>query len=218
VRREVTEGTVRQLSMTAAAFAYALLAALVLEDGLTAMASFLRLPAPLVATLAGAVTIVVLYWVAVRLGLLWWAAPVRGAWVYESSSGNWGLATVSVEGDGLAYDVELYKRPEHVLDALDGLPGSARYCFAHARSRVANYAGRRLEIVYYIDQSSPDYSPREGLLRLEPTMRSDEMKGYWKSDIEGDHPRRGVLDFWRESVFRAYMEQTEANISREDPR
>lgn len=131
-----------------------------------------------------------------RLLLLAWARPVLGRWVYESSSGNWGLAVIDIHGGELRYSVQLYATRAEVLAAVLGQPDAVSSCFATVTSVGVTFHNGSVELIYKIDQTSNEYAPRSGMLTLSP-LSPRTMKGYWKSDIDGTEANRGVLDMQR---------------------
>ncbi|GAA4207847.1 hypothetical protein [Actinocatenispora rupis] len=137
-----------------------------------------------------------------RLLLSAWGRPILGRWVYESSSGTWGLARIDIHGGDLRYSVQLYPTEETVLAAVRNDPDAVTACFATVHSAGATYADDRLELVYKIEQTSQAYEPRTGILVLRPLNRRT-MKGYWSSDITTGEARRGTLDMRRARYVRA---------------
>ncbi|MBB5871681.1 hypothetical protein F4553_005060 [Allocatelliglobosispora scoriae] len=129
--------------------------------------------------------------------LRWWAHPILGEWVYESSSGNWGLARLDIRGGDLRYTVQLYRTQADTLAAVRQEPGFVAKCFATVTSVGATYLDGQVELVYKIGTTTQEgYAPRSGMLTLSPLSYS-AMKGYWRSDIQGSEPSRGVLDMYR---------------------
>lgn len=135
-----------------------------------------------------------------------WAKPVLGRWIYESSSGNWGLARLEIRGGDLNYSVQLYRTEAEALGALKGVRGTVSSCFATVTSGLVDYAAGRVELIYKIDHTSSGYESRSGMLSLSP-LSSRTMKGYWKSDVRGDEPQRGVLNMARVETFRGHSGQ-----------
>lgn len=132
-----------------------------------------------------------------------WAKPVLGSWVYNSTSGNWGLATIHLIANELKYNVNLYPDEDSVRAA-----GNKEYLFhekifASVDSISVEYSGGTINLIYVITQTdSAFYVPREGILKLTPLPGGSAMKGWWKSDIEGsDSPRRGQLNLLRLRYF-----------------
>jgi hypothetical protein len=136
-----------------------------------------------------------------RLFLLAWASPILGLWVYESSSGNWGLANIGLRGGDLTYTVQLYRTAQDASAAADNEPGFAAKCFATVSSVGVTYENGTVELIYKITQTQDEYAPRSGMLSLSP-LSPTAMKGYWKSDIAGAEPSRGVLNMYRHGVMR----------------
>ena len=131
-----------------------------------------------------------------RLLLVIWANPILGRWIYESSSSNWGIADLAFKGSELTYSVQLYKSKEDTVSALREEAGFASKCFATVSSSAVSYENGTVELIYRISQTDVSYNTRGGMLTLRP-LASGAMKGYWKSDIQGTEPTRGVLDMYR---------------------
>lgn len=201
----------RKLALATSALIYALASSAGLTANLERFAGSAGLPVLAVQTLAASLTLVVAFLIVYRLLQYAWIRRVHGVWLYQSTSGNCGLATIRIVGDEIRYSVDLYSSVTDLLEAVDGLAGASQRCLAHARSRVALYDGEKVEIVYAIEQSNPDYPSREGLLTLVHTSSPNELRGYWKSDIEGGAiPRRGTLEFMRPAIFRSFINAREA--------
>lgn len=208
----------RKLALAFSALVYALASGSGLAHTLDRFAGRAGLPSLGVQTLVASLTLVVTFVVVYRLMQLVWIRRIHGEWLYESTSGNCGLATIRIVGDEIRYSVDLYRSVADLLAASDGLAGANQRCFAHARSRVALYDGEKVEIVYAIAQSDPDYPSREGLLTLVHTSNPNELRGYWKSDIEGGAvPKRGTLQFMREKTFRAFVETSDSQSGTGSP-
>lgn len=182
---------VRQASLGVAAVVFSVLNIVVLQDLALAGAA-----AKLLAVLVSALSLALIVGIVQRLFLLIWAHPVLGRWVYESSSGNWGLARIDLRGGELTYSVQLYRTEADVRAAVRGEPGFAARCFATVSSSGVTYEKGQLELIYNVDRSHEDYATRSGMLTLAPLDRS-AMKGYWRSDILGAEPSRGTLDLHR---------------------
>ncbi|MCI4062563.1 hypothetical protein MRQ36_08295 [Micromonospora sp. R77] len=182
---------VRQAALATAAVVFSvlnvvLLQAIPLDDG----------ESKLLAVLLSAFSLALIGGVVQRMFLSIWAHPVLGQWVYESSSGNWGLARIDLRGGELTYAVQLYRTEEDALAAVRGEPGFVSRCFATVSSVGVTYEKGQVELIYKVDRSHEDYATRSGMLTLTPLSRW-AMKGYWKSDILGAEPSRGVLDLYR---------------------
>lgn len=154
------------------------------------------------ATLASALSLAVVVRGFQRAFIHSWARPVLGRWVYRSSSGNWGLAIIDIRGGDLRYSVQLYRSKGDVIAAARQDPGFVSRCFATVSSVGVTYAGGQVELVYKIDNADEGYAPRSGMLTLSPLSRV-AMKGYWKSDILGSEPSRGILDMYRPNAMRS---------------
>lgn len=154
------------------------------------------------AIMVSALSLNALFRLVQRMLLLAWASPVLGRWVYKSSSGNWGLATISIRGGELTYEVQLYMTESDTMAAVREEPGFVTNCFATVTSIGATYRGGQVELIYKVDRAHEHYPLRSGMLTLTP-LSPNAMKGYWKSDIEGDEPKRGILDMWRPDRVRS---------------
>ncbi|MEV1331885.1 hypothetical protein AB0J20_20185 [Micromonospora costi] len=148
------------------------------------------------AVLISALSLALIAAVVQRVFLLIWAHPVLGQWIYESSSGNWGLARLDLRGGELTYSVQLYRTEEDAQAAVRGEPRFVSRCFATVSSVGVTYEKGQVELIYKIGQAHEDYAERSGMLTLSP-LSEWAMKGYWKSDILGAEPSRGTLDMYR---------------------
>lgn len=182
---------VRQASLATAAVIFSVLNIAVLQR-----ADLPDLRSKGTAVLLSALSLALIGGVVQRLFLLIWAWPVLGQWVYESSSGNWGLARIDLRGGELTYSVQLYRTEADTLAAVRGEPGFVARCFATVSSVGVTYDKGQVELIYKVSGSHEDYQPRSGMLTLTP-LSEWAMKGYWKSDILGAEPSRGVLDLYR---------------------
>ncbi|MGK5677341.1 hypothetical protein ACSNOB_31520 [Micromonospora sp. URMC 106] len=182
---------VRQASLATAAVIFSVLNVAVLQQ-----AELRDSGAKVLAVLVSALSLALVGGVVQRLFLLIWAHPVLGQWIYESSSGTWGVADIGLRGGELTYSVQLYRTEEDALAAVRREPGFVARCFATVSSVGVTYDKGQLELIYKIGDAHEDYSPRSGMLTLTP-LGEREMKGYWKSDILGAEASRGVLDMYR---------------------
>ncbi|GAB2927230.1 hypothetical protein GCM10027280_13260 [Micromonospora polyrhachis] len=182
---------VRQSSFAVAAIIFSTLNVVVLKQ-----AQLRGLWSIIVAVVISVLSLALVASVVQRLFLTIWAHPVLGIWVYESSSGNWGLASIDLRGGELNYSVQLYRTEADAMAAARNEPGFASKCFATVTSVGVTYDRGQVELIYKVGLSQGDYEPRSGMLTLSP-LSPGEMKGYWKSDILGDEPTRGTLDLYR---------------------
>jgi hypothetical protein len=136
-----------------------------------------------------------------------WAMPILGRWVYESSSGNWGVADLLLKGTELTYSVQLYETGDDALAAVRGERGFAAKCMATVSSAGVFYDAGTVELIYKIEQVDERYAPRSGRLTLRP-LGAGAMKGYWKSDLRGADPATGVLNMYRPSHFPSHPKAT----------
>ena len=143
-----------------------------------------------------------------RVLLKIWASPVLGSWIYESSSGNWGLASIHFVGNLLKYKVDLFPDAKSVHAALNNEDGFGEKVFASVDSISVEYDHGKLSLIYVITQTdSSIYAPREGILKLIPLSGGSAMKGFWKSDYsnpdtkDGASPRSGILNLVRVEQF-----------------
>jgi hypothetical protein len=207
-----SSASLRRLALALSVVIYAVISSTGFSQWVASAASGIGLPETILEASVASLTLVAVFLVTYRVMQRIWIRRIHGTWLYRSTSGNAGLAEIRIVGDDIRYSVELFESVKDLLDSINGIPGASQKCFGHARSRVAIYDGEKLEIVYSIQQSNPDYPSREGLLTLVKTSNPAELKGYWKSDIEGGaEPRRGTLDFMREKSFRRYVERMQSS-------
>ncbi|GAB3143388.1 hypothetical protein GCM10027290_19600 [Micromonospora sonneratiae] len=182
---------VRQASFAVAAIIFSTLNVVALKQA--DLRGFLPVA---VAVVVSALSLALVVSLVQRLFLYIWAYPILGQWVYESSSGNWGLATLELRGGELNYSVQLYHTEADAMAAVRNEPGFVSRCFATVSSVGVTYDRGQVELIYKVGHSHGDYETRNGMLTLTP-LSPGEMKGYWKSDILGDEPTRGTLDLYR---------------------
>ncbi|MET8118770.1 hypothetical protein [Micromonospora sp. NPDC005189] len=182
---------VRQASLATAAVIFSVLNVVVLQN-----TDLRDVRTKAAAVLLSALSLAIIGSIVQRLFLLIWAQPVLGQWIYESSSGNWGLAHIGLRGGELTYSVQLYRTERDALAAVRGEPGFVSRCFATVSSVGVTYEKGDVELIYKINQSHEDYAARNGMLTLSP-LSEWAMKGYWKSDILGTEASRGILDMYR---------------------
>jgi hypothetical protein len=139
-----------------------------------------------------------------RVLLNMWSQPIRGTWTYESTSGNWGLARIQLSGSGLKYTVDLYPDEVSVRAAANNEYKFGEKVLATVVSISVEYAQGKVSLIYIINLTDEDvYAPREGILKLVPLPGGMAMKGYWKSDVEGEKSKHGVLNLVRLEQFLA---------------
>ncbi|HEY3504091.1 MAG TPA: hypothetical protein VGN37_15065 [Actinocatenispora sp.] len=164
-----------------------------------------------VVLVGAAVSLTLIVRVIQRLLLTAWGRPVLGRWVYESSSGSWGLARIDIHGGDLRYTVQLYHSEADVLAAVRGEAHAVAACFATVDSSGVTFrGGNRMELVYKVDHTDGKYTPRTGILVLTPLDRRT-MKGFWSSDVATGEASRGTLDMRRERYVRAEARRAAKN-------
>ena len=198
--RELSEKAVLGAGTAIAVFAYSVLTVLLVPHLLNITGADTGL-GKILGILGSTVGLLLLIQVTTGLLLRWWAKPVLGLWAYRSSSGNFALLYLDVEGSSLHYRVDVYPTFQDVTGALDNDPRSIQACVAHAYSTALSYRDGVINLIYRIQHTSEGYAPREGVLKLELMPGARGMKGYWHSDVEGE-PQRGTLDIYREEAFR----------------
>jgi hypothetical protein len=133
------------------------------------------------------------------------AAPMIGQWVYHSTSGNWGLATMRLSGDSLTYEVGLYFTE---ADLRLAVAGSTAKLAGSARGEFGVYEDGEFRVHYNIRYSSPDYPARQGSLVVKTVAGgADQLHGYWFSDLieikDGKATNTGELEYERVGTFLA---------------
>lgn len=137
-----------------------------------------------------------------RVLLNFWSEPIRGTWIYESTSGNWGLARIQLVSGRLKYTVDLYPDEISVRAAANNDYRFVDKVLASVESISVEYSEAKVSLIYQINMTDEDvYAAREGILKLVPLPGGKSMKGYWKSDIEGEAPKHGVLNLVRVEQF-----------------
>lgn len=191
ILRDQEIGGVRQLALLSGAVIYSAINIIILD--------MVHIHGAWQLIVALAVSTVTLAWLVntvQKLFLRAWAYPILGKWAYKSSSENWGLAEINFYRGELQYEVQLYRTEDDLNSALRGEQGFASRCFATCSSGAVAYSGRQVELIYKILQAEETYPRRSGMLILKP-LSSTEMKGYWTSDIQGEHTNRGILNMRR---------------------
>jgi hypothetical protein len=131
--------------------------------------------------------------------LRFWGRHILGRWAYLSTSGNYGLAEITLAHGEFRYRVQLYKTPGEVAGALEGhafvLP------MAHVSSKLSKYEDSKFETDYHIEYTDGNYPQRKGLLTLLPTADPMVLTGNWYTMHEGAAVRSGRLDVRRGPSF-----------------
>ena len=133
------------------------------------------------------------------------AAPMIGEWVYASTSGNSGRASIRLSGNSLTYDVDLYRTEADLRDAVTGSPAKVA---GSATGEFGVYEHGEFRVHYNVRYSSTDYPARQGSLVVKTVAgRADQLHGYWFSDLieikDGKATNTGELEYERVGTFLA---------------
>lgn len=107
-----------------------------------------------------------------------------GRWIYESSSGNFGIAEIKPHGfwaggTTLAYAVNLYRGPEEIMSTLQRTGDVTP--FGTAEGIVTSFKDDKLTLIYQVHVGAEKYDARKGILTLSPSPDSQVMTGIWES-------------------------------------
>lgn len=192
-----SQSTIRSASLSLGSVIYSIIAVSILPflKDIEKNGAWASLLSVLVSALALSLLVRTIQYVLLNI----WAKPVLGSWVYKSTSGNWGLATIHLIDNELKYNVNLYPDENSVRAAANGEYGFGEKIMASVDSISVEYNRGTLTLIYLITQTNKAiYAPREGMLKLTPLPGNSAMKGWWKSDIEGSNdPKSGQLDLVR---------------------
>jgi hypothetical protein len=203
----VTQSGVRALAFTFAAAGSAVLDTLV-TGGLVqrSLAPFGARSVSIALMLMRGLQVGTLYLIFESGFLRFWARYILGQWGYKSSSGNFGLAIISLAHGEFRYRVQLYGKAGEVAAAMEG--NSFVLPIAHVNSKLCKYENETFETDYHIDYTDGKYPKRKGLLTLLPTTDRMVRTGNWETMYEGATLRTGRLDFRRPASFiRKYVQQ-----------
>ncbi len=145
--------------------------------------------------------------------LLWWKTrDIRGDWIYQSSSGNWGYARIGILGTGLSYAVDLYLHKSDLLRALTS--GVSIGSIGHGRDKLVLHSDGNYYVWYHVPQmrhATVVYPERFGILTLRPTLSRDNYSASWERigalGSPAPEPQNGAL------VTAALNENDRANAA-----
>jgi hypothetical protein len=212
----VTQYGIRALAFTLAAAGSAVLDTLVTGGAIQrSVAPFGNHAVSVALILARGLQLGTLYLIFESCLLRFWARNILGHWGYKSSSGNFGVAIISLAHGEFRYRVQLYSKPGEVAAAMEG--NSFGQPLAHVHSKLSKYENDRFETDYHIEYTDGKYPKRKGLLTLLPTTDRTVRTGNWETMYEGATLKTGRLDFRRRSSFiRKYVQQ-ESSEDIQDP-
>ncbi|MEX3694385.1 hypothetical protein AB3X91_41120 [Paraburkholderia sp. BR14263] len=112
------------------------------------------------------------------------ARRIIGRWVYESTTGNFGIAVIAPRGfwaggTTLTYSVNLYRNGDDAFSAMKQTGDTAP--FGTADGIVTSFKDDKLTLIYQVHIGSEKYSARKGILSISPSPDSGIMTGIWES-------------------------------------
>ena len=182
--------------------------------GVDPSGSFLGLDAKALVAAFGGLKLGVLILLLERFVLTVAAWPISGRWAYHSTSGNFGIVDITIQGlwaggTVIDYSVHLYKTSPQVVSVLQRKSIVAPY--DTATGLVTKLQGKKLLIVYEVTGKDHEIKAKRGLLELSPTPDKRVMKGQWESTRINDDPgkpdrnmRIGDLTLFRPERFFDY--------------
>lgn len=112
------------------------------------------------------------------------ARRIIGRWVYESTTGNFGIAEIAPRGfwaggTTITYAVNLYRNGDEVISAMKQKGDTTP--FGTADGIVTSFKDDKLTLIYQVHIGSEKYNARKGILSLSPSPDSGIMTGIWES-------------------------------------
>lgn len=140
----------------------------------------------------------------------------HGRWIYESSTGAYGVADIGITGlwvgsVSLSYDVTLVKSLQGVIDMLDGKLSETP--FGTAQGQLFGFKDGKISLTYQVSigeaVADKGLAATKGILTIAALPHKDFLLGFWESTKKNyeskkeDERRSGKLTFRRPSAVLA---------------